>query len=91
MTVEQHAKPYRERMFSLVADPELKAMEIRYEPYLDIHAIEDVLEGCDIIQASPEDVPTGKLIWKEGYDLPLELKRDIINLYNKHFIDQEAD
>lgn len=91
MTAEQQAKPYRERMFSLVADPELKAMEIRYEPYLDIHAIEDVLEGCDIIQANPGDVPTGKLIWKEGYDLPLELKRDIITLYNKYFIDQGAD
>lgn len=74
MTAIQYSKPYRERLFSLVADPALKAMESKYEPYLDLHAIEDVLEGCDIIQSNPGESVTGKLIWKEGYDLPLELK-----------------
>ncbi|MXV52027.1 hypothetical protein GS399_13680 [Pedobacter sp. HMF7647] len=78
-------KSYSDRMQEFVTDPEIKKMEDKYEPYLEIHEMEDVLEGCDIIQSSPGEAVTGKLIWKSNYDLPLDLKKDIIALYNKHF------
>jgi hypothetical protein len=77
---------YSDRMQSFVTDPELKLLEDKYEPYLDIHVIEDILEVCDIIQAKPGEPVTGKLIWHTEHDLPIELKKDIIKLYRRHFV-----
>jgi hypothetical protein len=77
MSEFENAKPYRDRMQSFVSDPDLKALDEKYEPYLDIHQIDNVLDACD----------TGKLIWDTEYDYPTDLKRDIILLFNRHFVD----
>ena len=79
------SRTYSERMQAFVTDPELKVLEGKYEPYLDIHVIEDILAVCDVIQAPAGDSVTGKLIWHTEHDLPIELKRDIIKLYRRHF------
>jgi hypothetical protein len=86
MSKNENVKPYRDRIQNFVTDPDLKALDKKYEPYLDIHEIE-ILDTFDIIQ-NPSDKPiTGKLIWNRDFDYPTELKRDIILLYNRHFID----
>lgn len=87
MDEQSSGKSYSDRMQSFVSDPELELLDLKYDPYLEIHQIDDVLFGCDIIQNPPDQLITGKLIWKEGYDVPLDLKKDILNLYNKHFVD----
>lgn len=85
-TLSSSTKSYSDRMQDFVTDPEIQQLEKKYEPYLDIHVIEDFLEVCDIVKAPIGEPITGKLIWKADYDLPLEMKKDIINLFNKHFV-----
>ncbi|MDB4918805.1 hypothetical protein [Mucilaginibacter sp.] len=87
MTEQDTPKSYSDRMQSFVTDPDLKALDKKYEPYLEIHQIEDVMEACDIIQNPSNETVMGKLIWNTDYDYPTELKRDIILLYNRHFVD----
>jgi hypothetical protein len=87
MCESENIRPYRDRMQSFVTDPDLKALDEKYQPYLDIHQIDNVLNACDIIQNPPTEKITGKLIWNADYDYPTDLKRDIILLYNRHFID----
>jgi len=49
---------------SLVTDPEVAKLDQKYDPYVDIHEIDDILDTCDSIQ-NPSDGPiTDKLIWK---------------------------
>jgi hypothetical protein len=79
---------YSDRLQNIVADPELRVLDKKYEPYLDLHQIDNLMDACDIIQNSSTESVTGKLIWKDGYDYPSEIKRDIITLYNKHFVNQ---
>ncbi|MDB5122513.1 MAG: hypothetical protein JWP94_642 [Mucilaginibacter sp.] len=78
-------KSYSDRMQLFVTDPELQSLDLKYDPYLEIHEMDDVLTGCDIVQISTGDKENGKLVWNTEYDLPTELKRDIISLFNKHF------
>lgn len=81
------AKPYRDRMASIVTDPEFEILYKKYLPYLELHGIEEIFGVFDVVQASPEEAITGKLIWHPEYDLPLELKKDIIRIFHRHFKD----
>jgi hypothetical protein len=81
------SKTYSERMMSFVTDPDVAKLDQKYDPYLDIHEIGDILDTCDVIQNPPDEPITGKLIWKTDHDYSTELKRDIIELYNRHFVD----
>lgn len=79
--------PYRERMFKFVKDPELDQLDEKYEAFLDLHNIETVSELYDVVEASKYNALTGKLVWTIQRDLPIELKRDIIRIYSKYFVD----
>jgi hypothetical protein len=81
-------KTFSDRMQDFVTDPEIKMLEAKYEPYLDLHVIEFLLEVCDVVKAPLGEPVTGKLIWKTDRDLPIELKKDIIKLYRRHFINE---
>jgi hypothetical protein len=74
-------------MSSIVADPEFKTLEKKYQPYLELHGIEEIFGVFDIKQAPPGEALTAKLIWHSEYDLPIDLKKDIIKIFNKYFVD----
>ncbi len=74
-------------MGSIVVDPEFKTLEKKYQPYLELHGIEEILDVFDIKQSPPCETITGKLIWHSEYDLPIDLKKDIIKIFNKYFVD----
>ncbi|WP_462266469.1 hypothetical protein [Mucilaginibacter sp.] len=79
-------KSYQERMSSIMADPEFQLIQKKYQPYLDLHGIEEILGVFDIKQAPPGEAITGKLIWHSEYDLPIDLKKDITKIFNKYFV-----
>ncbi|WP_179415965.1 hypothetical protein HDF19_06695 [Mucilaginibacter sp. E4BP6] len=87
MAESETSLSYSDRMQNIIADPELQVLDQKYEPYLDLHQTENLMDACDIIPNPSTEPVTGKLIWKEGYDYPIEIKRDIITLYNRHFVD----
>jgi hypothetical protein len=89
MTTSEGIKSYSDRMQSFVTDAELFELDKKYDPYLELHQIDDVLDTFDIIQNAPNEMISGKLIWDTRFDLPTEFKRDIITLYNRHFVDQK--
>lgn len=78
---------YRERIFRFVRDYDLAQLEKKYEPYLNLHDLEELSKLYDIVQASPNEAITGRLIWTTERDLPIELKKDIIAVYSKYFIE----
>jgi hypothetical protein len=80
-------KPYRDRMSSIVADPEFKSLEKKYQPYLELHGFEDIFGVFDIKQAPSGEAITGKLIWHSEYDLPIDLKKDITKIFNRYFVE----
>jgi len=86
METSEKELPYRERMFRFVKDPELAQLEKKYEPYLDLHDLEEISELYDIVQAPPNDAITGRLIWTTQRDLPIDLKKDIIAIYSRYFV-----
>jgi hypothetical protein len=49
-------------MRSFVTNPELKALNKKFELYLNVHQIGAVLDACDIIQNPAVEAITGKLI-----------------------------
>ncbi len=70
-------KPYRDRMSSIVTDPEFDILEKKYQLYLDLHGIEEIFGVFDIKQTQTGEAITGKLIWHSEYDLRIDLKKDI--------------
>lgn len=82
-----NVRPYRDRMGSIAADAEFEILEKKYQPFLEMHGIEDIFGVFDIVQAQPEDAVTGKLIWIQERDLRIELKKDITRIFNRHFVD----
>jgi hypothetical protein len=87
MTVSENFKSYSERMQSFVSDPELLDLDKKYDPYLDLNQIDDVLDTFDIIQSPVTEIVTGKLVWNTELDLPTEFKKDLMSLLNRHFVD----
>lgn len=80
-------KSFNDRIQSFATDPELAILDKKYDPYLEIHKIDDILDTCDIIETPPSEAISAKLWWNTDYDLPTELKRDVIKLFNRHFVD----
>lgn len=80
-------KSYSERMQGFVTDPEVQQIDAKYDPYFELHLIEGIFSICDVIQ-SHSGINTGKLIWKTEHDLPIELKKDVIKLFRKHFANE---
>jgi hypothetical protein len=78
-------KPYRERLFDFVKDPELKEIDTKFEPYFELHGIEDASDLFDVVQSLPNAI-TGRLVWKTQRDLPIELKKAIIGVYSRYFV-----
>jgi len=87
MAVSENFKTYSNRMQTFVSDPELPLLDKKYAPYLELYKIDDVLDTFDIIQNPVSDSLTGKLIWNTDYDLPTELKKDLMRIFNRHFVD----
>lgn len=79
--------PYRERMFEFSKDPELTQLDKKYEPYLNLHEIETVSDLFDVVQGSKNDAISGRLVWTTQRDLPIELKKDIIAIYSRYFVE----
>jgi len=80
----QVIKSYSERMQSFVTDPEVKLIDAKYDPYFELHLIEGMFAICDVVQSN-SGVTIGKLIWRTEHELPIELKKDIIKLFRRHF------
>jgi hypothetical protein len=78
-------KTYSDRMQDFVV--EASSLNNKYEPYLDIHEIDDLRDCFDIVQIPGNKTPVGKIIWKDNYDLPVDIVRDIMLLFNRHFVD----
>lgn len=87
MTVSENLKTYSERMQSFVSDPEFIDLDKKYDPYLDLHQIDDVFDTFDIIQNPVTEIVSGKLVWNTELELPKELKKDLISLFDRHFVD----
>jgi hypothetical protein len=87
MTVSENFKTYSKRMQSFVSDPELLDLDTKYDPYLELHQIDDVLDTFEIIQNTATETLTGKLIWNTELELPTELKKDLMRLFDRHFVD----
>jgi|GEM_PF-4281277 len=84
MTLIAENKTYSDRMQDFVV--EAANLNDKYEPYLDIHSIDDLRDCFDIVQIPGDKIPGGKIIWKDNYDLPLDIVKDIMLLFNRHFI-----
>jgi len=52
MTEPAVGKSYSDRMQSFVTDPDTNHLDIKYEPYLDLHQMDTILDTIDIIQTS---------------------------------------
>ena len=74
-------------MSSIVADPEFITLEKKYQPYFELHCIEEIFSFFDIKQTPPGEAITGNLIWHSENDLPINLKKDITNIFDRYFID----
>ncbi|WPV01660.1 hypothetical protein SNE26_07725 [Mucilaginibacter sp. cycad4] len=78
---------YQDRLFAFINDSELAVIDTKFEPYFELHKIEDIFDLFDVVQSAPDDAITGKLVWKMQRDLPIELKKAVIAVYNKYFVD----
>ena len=74
-------------MSSIIADPEFETLEKKHQPYFELHGIEGIFGVFDIKQTPPGEAITGKLIWHSEYDLHIDLKKDITNIFDRYFID----
>jgi len=79
--------PYRERMFEFITDPELAQLDKKYEPYLNLHEIDAISDLFDVVQGAKNEAISGRLIWTTQRNLPIELKKDIIAIYSRYFVD----
>jgi hypothetical protein len=80
----QVTKSYSERMKSLMADPDVEFINTKFTPYFELHKITDMFDVCEVMQAQ-SGASAGKLVWRTDHDLPIELKKDIIKLFRRHF------
>lgn len=71
---------------AFVNDPALNELDEKYDPYLAIHMIDDIRDTFELV-VKDKDAPIlhYKLLWNTEFELPTELKKDILNLYNKYF------
>jgi hypothetical protein len=46
----ENSKTYSDRLMSFVTDPEVAKLDQKYDPYLDIHEIGDILDTCNVVQ-----------------------------------------
>jgi hypothetical protein len=85
--MEDHADEsnYQDRLFAFINDNELAAIGQRFQPYFELHKIEHIFDLFDVVQSATNDITIGKLIWKTQRDLPIELKRAVIDVYSRHF------
>ena len=85
MTLIAENKTYSDRMQDFVV--ESSSLNNKYEPYLDIHKIDDLRDCFDIVQIPGNNPPVGKIIWNDNYDLPVDIAKDIMLLFKRHFVD----
>ena len=72
---------------AFVNDPLLDELDKKFEPYLEIHQIDDIRDTFNlVVEDKNAAILDYKLFWNTDLDLPTELKKDILNLYNKHFL-----
>jgi hypothetical protein len=85
MTLIGENKTYSDRMQNFVV--EASSLNNKYEPYLEIHEIDDLRDCFDIVQIPGNKTPAGKIIWKDNYDLPVDIVKDVMLLFSRHFVD----
>ncbi|MEO3406008.1 hypothetical protein AAFN85_19005 [Mucilaginibacter sp. CAU 1740] len=85
--MEDHADEsnYQNRLFAFINDNELAAIGQRFQPYFELHKIEHIFDLFDVVQSATNDITIGKLIWKTKWDLPIELKKAVINVNSSYF------
>ncbi|WP_114937503.1 hypothetical protein [Mucilaginibacter endophyticus] len=85
--MEEHADEsnYQNRLFAFINDNELAAIGQRFEPYFELHKIKDIFDLFDVVESASSDINTAKLIWKMQRDLPIELKKAVIDVYGRYF------
>lgn len=85
--MDEHAgeSNYQDRLFSFINDKEFAAIGQRFEPYFELHKIEVIFDLFDVIQSDSGGNNTAKLIWKTQRDLPIELKKAVIDVFSRYF------
>ncbi|WEA03852.1 hypothetical protein [Mucilaginibacter sp. SJ] len=85
--MEEHAgeNNYQDRVFAFINDKEFATIDQRFKPYFELHKIEGIFDLFDVIQSDSGGNNTAKLIWKTQWDLPIELKKAVIDVYSRHF------
>jgi hypothetical protein len=85
--MEDHAgeSNYKDRLFAFINDKEFAAIGQRFKPYFELHKIEGIFDLFDVIQSDSGGNNTAKLIWKTQRDLPIELKKAVIDVYGRYF------
>jgi len=85
--MEEHAgeSNYQDRIFAFINDKEFAAIGQRFEPYFELHKIAAIFDLFDVIQSDSGDINKAKLIWNTQLDLPIELKKAVIDVYNRYF------
>ena len=76
---------YQDRLFAFINDKEFATIGQRFKPYFELHKIEGIFDLFDVIQSDSGDINTAKLIWKTQRDLPIELKKAVIDVYGRYF------
>ncbi|SEM76952.1 hypothetical protein SAMN05192574_101754 [Mucilaginibacter gossypiicola] len=85
--MEEHADKsnHQDRVFAFINDKEFAAIGQRFEPFFELHKIEVIFDLFDVVQSDSCGNNTAKLIWKTQRDLPIELKKAIIDVYSRYF------
>ncbi|WCT13369.1 hypothetical protein [Mucilaginibacter jinjuensis] len=79
---------YKARLFRFFNDPKHDLLDKKYAAFLELHDIEAVSDLYEIVESAPNDALCGRLIWTTEWDLSIELKTDILNVYSNHFVEQ---
>jgi hypothetical protein len=76
---------YQDRVFAFINDKVFAVIDQRFKPYFELHKIEVIFDLFDLVQSASGDITTVKLIWKTQRDLPIELKKAVIDVYGRYF------